>query len=856
MAKIIEAKAVISGKETLSPLVDALSKKLDQLSKNKAMATQVDNVAKSLKGVQSQLAAIDKFQASKTGFRGAADNFAKTQAAVQAAAQAMKAGEGPAKRLAADYQRAQTAASNAARAFEAQRNAFGSARRALEQMGIPAAKAAAAQDRLRASIERTNAALAKQNNPSRARQIAGGVAGTAATVGGLAAAAGAKGFATRAVTSAAELDLAAGTQRFVTGVDKAGQVPLIKQAQKIGQETPFSTTDIVKAQTKVMGSLPSDFDTKLRTEVGMGIIEPVKNYAMIMKADMETAAGAIRSFLMNTNKDISTKGKAISEATRATNLSVKMAKMGNMGDEDVQQYLKFGAAAATATGLSDTTLAAIGTTGARSGLRGDELGVFIRQASSKLVSPTAKGLDALTVAGIDYNKFVKMPGMGLNAKGLEDFSKRRLGKGLNDDQRSRINALLADGDIVSDREKLVSSIAPIIAEGFGKKKNGETKAQDASKIAKMVGDYAKLSVENVDTEGLFRAIMTNPKMTMALLNAFFTSQHGGKASVLANNFGQLIKDKAELDRVAEDPEFAARGVKEIMGGLGGSLENFKGSIEVLTQNVGTANAGLLKFAMDLGGKGLDALSNMDPNALQAASLGVGAAAMVGGGAALVKLFNGFGLSASAVALDGAAAALLTSAAALRGGAAAGIATNAAGGAIGAGTAGATAGVAATWGSRLMGAVPFLAPLAAAAGVGAGLYYLHQDASQFPGMTSGERGRKARGGSVDDARRRAWNEDRERMGLPPLGAMSAPAWPAMVGMGSAAIGGKTELTGSAEVRGEATLKVEVGASSTLLQIIEQAKSVPLTLNGQLNANGPGSVGKSSPDASAPAQIGPR
>lgn len=64
-----------------------------------------------------------------------------------------------------------------------------------------------------------------------------------------------------------------------------------------------------------------------------------------------------------------------------------------------------------------------------------------------------------------------------------------------------------------------------------------------------------------------------------------------------------------------------------------------------------------------------------------------------------------------------------------------------------------------------------------------------------------------------------------------------------------------LTGSAEVHGESTVRVEVTASSLLLQLVEQMKQVPMMLRGQLNANGPGSVGKSSPDAAAPAQVGP-
>lgn len=62
----------------------------------------------------------------------------------------------------------------------------------------------------------------------------------------------------------------------------------------------------------------------------------------------------------------------------------------------------------------------------------------------------------------------------------------------------------------------------------------------------------------------------------------------------------------------------------------------------------------------------------------------------------------------------------------------------------------------------------------------------------------------------------------------------------------------ELTGSAEVSGETTVKVEVEVkpSSELLNAIASAKNATAQMRGQLNANGPGSTGRSSPDAAAP------
>lgn len=65
--------------------------------------------------------------------------------------------------------------------------------------------------------------------------------------------------------------------------------------------------------------------------------------------------------------------------------------------------------------------------------------------------------------------------------------------------------------------------------------------------------------------------------------------------------------------------------------------------------------------------------------------------------------------------------------------------------------------------------------------------------------------------------------------------------------------KAELTGSAEVSGETTVKVEVEVkpSGELLNAIATAKNTTAQMRGQLNSNGPGSTGRSSPDAAAPA-----
>jgi hypothetical protein len=58
--------------------------------------------------------------------------------------------------------------------------------------------------------------------------------------------------------------------------------------------------------------------------------------------------------------------------------------------------------------------------------------------------------------------------------------------------------------------------------------------------------------------------------------------------------------------------------------------------------------------------------------------------------------------------------------------------------------------------------------------------------------------------------------------------------------------EAELKGEAKVTGEAKITIEIPGLPN--------RTVNVPLNGSMGANGPGSVGKSSPDASAPSGVG--
>lgn len=713
--RTVEARLLITGQDKASAQIAAVAKatagaakQIAAVGKAAKISGDIDRLNRSLAATRKaaeDAAGLQKIQGAlataRMGFRQAQAEVRRTATALDAARTSGTASAQVIQRLTAEHRNATQAVRATAVAVNAQSRAFEAARAAVNSYGVPirsmtdhqralgssitgTTNAIRAQERAlrdlararevksirqervraqqdyREALANRDAAAAEQRRASR-RDVIGGAA---AVTAGVAAHQG-KRIGLAAIESAAEFDYAKRQQVIASDITEAKQKALLlPQAKRIGQETKFTNKDIVEAQTATMASLPIK-DVDVKAEVGAAIIDQVRNQAVILGAGMTQTAETVRSFIQSTNKDISTKEKAVAEATRATNLMVKGAKIGGMSADDVDQFVKYGLPTATQAGFSDTTSMALGALARRSGLRGDEAGVFLRAASSKLIAPTQKGREAEIVANIDRSKYVT-PGKEMSVDNLAKFSKNRFGKDLNDDQRRRIEDLLDDPEVVGKPDEFTKQVSEVVSESFAKTKSGKTKAQDASKIAKMVGDFYKMSIEATDVEGLLREHMTNPKMTPALRNAFYTDKHGGKAGILATHGDQFEGDRASLEDVTrpENADFSRKKAEYKAAGLGGSIENLKGSWETLVVNIGEANTGLIKFTAEGLASANDMFSNMSTTNQQIVSLGGGAVAAAGGIWATAKFLKVLLGTGNAGALGGAAAAHVKAAAAL------------------------------------------------------------------------------------------------------------------------------------------------------------------------------------------------
>ncbi|QFU15318.1 phage tail tape measure protein [Microvirga thermotolerans] len=691
------AELIIRLRDDASARAAQVAKSLDGIAKaEKAIANQsgaMRKLATDLDKANQAVKRIGDLRDAQKGLSAARTAFQEAQKNVQSLARQVAAAEKPTKELATAMRRAQSTVKQAAAEFDRQKSVTIAAKSAAEKFTGSITTLATAEVRAKSIIESTTAAIkrqaeaevraaaqaeaaAKKQEATRLRQQARreGVRNVAGAAGVYLGYRG-KQFAVNAVESAAEFDIGVRKQREFVDLPKSVQDKLlIPQAMRIGQETQFSNLDVVRAQTKAMQGLPSDFTAQLRAEVGAGIIENVKNYALVMEADMEASAEAIRSYLQQTGKDISTKEKALQEANLATNKLVKMAKLGGMSDEDVQQFMKFAASPGTTAGLSDDTLMSLGALARRGGLRGDEAGTFIRSASSKLVAPTKKGIAALNAAGINYSSYVGMPDK-LETSRLESQFKNDIGVGFTPAVRKRLDSILSDPKLLGDRSAFTAAVTGAVQPLFKSTKKGGMAASDSAKVAKAANSFYGVSAESVDAERLLDAIM-NSNMSLAQLNAFFTDKHGGKGAITQKAWDEFKATRQQIGGIGSDPNFAKSKADEIMGGLGGSLERFKGSIENLTQSVGTANEKWLSYSFETVGNLLDSFSNLSNETKVAVTAVAGVGAAFAGVKGLQTLMGGFGLSASAVALNESAAALTLAAARLGAGGAAGVATNA------------------------------------------------------------------------------------------------------------------------------------------------------------------------------------
>lgn len=823
MAKIIEAKAVITAEDKTGAVFDKIAKKIDGIAKSAKSSKQVDELSKALSRAQQQMAAIDRFGTAKGGFAEARNRFRETQVAVEAAARAMKKGEGDAAALARQYDRAQQAVSKASSALEKQRSAFVNAKRGMEEFGVPLNKAVAQQERLHAAVTKTSAALdrqaAKSERSQRRRQVASDAVGLA---GGFLAHEVKRG-AGEVLHTYREFDKERRFAKAVMGLTDDEQAPLVAQAIHMGAKTKFNDVQVLEAQRELAAR-------GLNKNQVMGMMEPAGKLGMALDLSLPDAARQMEGAIFGFKKDTSSEEAARRSAQQTADYQVRAAKLSGMTPDDIRQIYKFGATPARMGKVSEATLLGFGGILKKANIGGDEAGTAFRALMSTAQSPTAGAKTALLANGLNYKNYQHVPN-GLAVDPFVDDVAARYGVKLNKSTRAGLGKIFADKDTIADPAKFAPAVTALLRD--------QLEGADAKSLKSIAGAatrYRDKSVNDVDTNALIKDLLPKLANNLPLANSLFGSKQGGR---IATALGDSDTMKHIIDEIENHSAgYSGKIADERMAGFDGAVSRLEGAMKNLETAIGRAfdndgKGGLLSTLTDYLGRFVQGAAEQPKWAI-GAEAGVAGAAGVGGAAWFAKsLVGGFGLGASATALDGSAALLSQAATELIG---------AAGGSAAKGAAAAAAGSAGVWGAAAA-ALPWVA---GGAGIAGGLWAMHQSVEDagYSGLTSGERLRQQRGGSMRDTYRRAFGYgNRDLSAVPEL----SPTMSYGTGVG----GDKqvtAQLQGSAEVHGEAKITVEAG--STLLDVVRQAQNA-IKLAGNLNANGPGSLGHSSPDANAPA-----
>lgn len=837
MAKIIEARAVISAEDRTGGVFDKIAKKIDGLAKSAKTSKAVDALAKSLDRARSQMAAIDKFDLSRGELTKSRQRFREAQAAVQGMARAMASTSAPTRQMEQDMKRAQDAVRRTARAYEMQKDAAISNKRAIEGMGVNVKQAAAHQTRLRSAIEQTSSALDRHEKAqqlherSQLRRENRRVAlGTAAVATGAFA-----GHAVKAGTKATlhtyrEFDKERRFGKAVMGLSDDEQKPLVDQAIHMGATTKFNDIQVLEAQRELAAR-------GLKKDQIMGMMKPAGDLGMAMDLKLPDAVKQMEGAMFGFKKNISDLASSMASAKQTADYQVKAAKLSGMTPEDISQLYKFGATPARMGGVSEATLLGFGGVLKKANIGGDEAGVAFRALMSTIQSPTAGGKTAMLANGLNYKNYQTTRDR-LDVDPFAADVAARYGVKLDKKSRAGLGKIFGDKEMISDPSKFNPAVTAMLRETLG-----GSDAKSLKSIAGAAGRYRDSSVNSVDANAMIKDLLPKLANNLPLANKLFGAKQGGRIATALGDSDTLQKIIGEIEKGSEG--YAGKIATERMAGFDGAVSRFEGAVKNLETAVGRSfdqdgKGGALTWITDAIGKAIQSAAEANPTAVKAGAIGAGVLGVGASGYGAFKFMQlmtaGGALTGSAVALDASAAALSAAAAALGGSKAVGAATSAAA------SAAAGAGGSGLWAAGAA-ALPWLA---GGAGIAGGLYAMHKSVEDagYGGMTSGERMRKQRGGSMRETYAKNW-------GYPSGGGPEVT--PTMT-YGTGTGGDKSSnVTVSGQMTGEGKLVLEINAGSSLIDVARRAEAA-ISMAASIQSNGPGSTGKSSPDAAAPSPRG--
>ncbi|WP_342106367.1 phage tail tape measure protein [Methylobacterium sp. SI9] len=724
MSRVIEAKAIISGEDRTGKMFDSIQKNFEKMGKASKVAKDIGQLGKQLDAASASLRNVDRFRATqgqftqaRTAMRTAQMDVGRIASALDGARKAAAAFDGvksfsksgaiateiaSARKQVTELERqltsAQRAVKGASTAYEAQAGALKAVKGELSSSGVSVGKLVSEQNRLKAAVEGTTAAILKQEREQARNAQVRDLARTrraerqaqveqaslaiaerrqarrdawkgAAGIAGLTAVHKAEHFGAHSLHTYQEFDNERRFGRAVMGLTDEQQRPLVEQAIHMGGTTRYNDVQVLEAQRELAAR-------GLKKDQVMGLMEPAANLGQALDLRLPEAVKQMEGAIFGFKKDISTLDAAKASAKQTADVQVKAAKISGMTPEDISQAYKYGATPARMAGLSEETLLAFAGISKKANMGGDEAGVAFRALVAAGTAPTRGAKEALKANGFDYKNYQRAPDK-LNYSAFKDQVAAQYGVTLDKDADAKLGKVFASKALIADPAKFTPAIMDVLGDVLG----GDD-AKSKKSIAGLANRFRDKSMGGIDMNAFVADLMKAIPGNLPLANAIFGAKQGAR---IANALGDPETLKHMIEELLHHAEGYAQNVSDQRNaGFDGAKRRLDGAITNVETKLGRAwdndgNGGFLTGITDKAGHLIQHFAELDNRVVQAASVVAAFGTAFVGIKSLGLLTSGFGLTTSAAALDGSAAALTAAAAKLGAGGALGNAAGALGG---------------------------------------------------------------------------------------------------------------------------------------------------------------------------------
>lgn len=432
-------------------------------------------------------------------------------------------------------------------------------------------------------------------------------------------------------------------QRVVMDINEEQQKVFTDQAQRASGTSGYSTLDIGKAQLDLaQRGVNKDFIAP--------IVDSAIAFGQATDVDLSTAAKTMEGIIFSTGKHLDDLAAAVAMAPKVVNEATRLTKIGGFTGEGVREYYEYAGLAGSSAGLSDQTIDTLGAIMHRALIPEMQAGVAVRALAGSLVAPTQKGLDAFAAMGVDYNKFASAG--GLNTESFKKFMARRFGQPLSDKMGRAVGDIFADPEIVGSQDKFVESVVGATGDAFATGRDGKMRAGDAAKLTKAIKDYYKLSVSQVDSEGLLHSIIA-AHPTLGQINAVFGPKQGARIMAALRDPEKFEEYHKKFD---ETPANYAESIGEArMKGYSGSGKRLDAQSENAEIAIGKAWDQQLTAMNNAAAGALHWFSTLPKEAIQGITGAAGELVGVGSSLGALKLLDaafGTGMARGAAGLLG------------------------------------------------------------------------------------------------------------------------------------------------------------------------------------------------------------